>query len=89
MGWVDVLEELGEPVRQRRLLLVTPQTFALLEGPACLLVRNIILYRYRYIYVCVCVCVYSPPPPAKNAHARSDDWVFIHSFAPAICLQQS
>lgn len=38
VGWVEVMEELGKPMRQRRLLLVTPQTFALLDGPACSLV---------------------------------------------------
>lgn len=38
VGWVEVVEELGSSVHQRRLLLVTPQAFALLDEPACTLV---------------------------------------------------
>lgn len=39
MGWVELAEELGKPIHQRRLLLVTPQALALLDGPAPKLVR--------------------------------------------------
>jgi len=39
VGWVDLVEEGGKPVNEQRLLVVTPQSFALMESPHCILVR--------------------------------------------------
>lgn len=49
VGWVEVLEELGTPVKQRRLLLVTPPTFALLEHPTCTLVSASECWRHAIV----------------------------------------
>ena len=40
VGWVDVLEEGGKAVNQRRLLVATPHSFTFMETPHCLVVRK-------------------------------------------------
>ena len=70
MGWVELAEELGKPVHQRRLLLVTPQALALLDGPAPTLVRM------------TSVDVSIPPHPHSITHPPSTYILTIDRAAP-------